>query len=128
MSISQHLRTKSSTIAGKQQFAYAAVADALEVIPRTLAANCGVKPIRTLTQLRAKHAQDPVANKVWGIDGLTGQIADVQAMNIWEPLVVKSQTIKTAIEAAIMLLRVDKIMSGTQKPAGPAMGGAPPMM
>lgn len=115
MSIAHFLRTKAKSISGKQQFAYASVADALEVIPRTLATNCGVKTIRVITQLRAKHAEDPVANSSWGIDGTTGNVANIRDLNIWEPTVVKSQSIKTAIEASIMLLRVDKIVSGSGK-------------
>jgi T-complex protein 1 subunit gamma len=49
---------------------------------------------------------------MWGIDGNTGEIVDIRTINIWEPLIVKSQTIKTAIEAACMLLKVDDIVSG----------------
>jgi chaperonin GroEL (HSP60 family) len=49
---------------------YKAVGAALEVIPRTLAQNCGANVIRTLTQLRARHA-DP-AGATFGIDGNKG--------------------------------------------------------
>jgi T-complex protein 1 subunit gamma len=115
MSIAHYLRTKSKSISGKQQFAYASVADALEVIPRTLATNCGVKTIRVITQLRAKHAENPVQNACWGIDGSTGNLANIKTLNIWEPSVVKAQSIKTAIEASIMLLRVDQVVSGSGK-------------
>jgi len=126
MSIAHHLRSNAKSISGKQQFAYALVADALEVIPRTLATNCGVKTIRTITQLRAKHAENPVENSVWGINGTTGSIANIKELNIWEPSVVKAQSIKTAIEASIMLLRVDKIVSGSgkNKKQGPSPMGA----
>ena len=118
MSMSHHLRTKAKSISGREQLAYAAVADALEVIPRVLASNCGVKPIRVLTQLRAKHAQSPKENSCYGIDGLTGAIADMKTLNLYEPIVVKSQSLKTAIESAILLLRVDKIVSGSGKKGG----------
>eukprot|EP00211_Chloroparvula_japonica_P001174 CAMPEP_0119131068 /NCGR_PEP_ID=MMETSP1310-20130426/9367_1 /TAXON_ID=464262 /ORGANISM="Genus nov. species nov., Strain RCC2339" /LENGTH=554 /DNA_ID=CAMNT_0007121621 /DNA_START=78 /DNA_END=1740 /DNA_ORIENTATION=+ len=130
MSTAQMLREKAAAIAGREQFAYQAIADALEVIPRTLAANCGVKPIRQITQLRAKHAEDPETNRAWGIDGTTGKVAKMDELNIWEPLVVKSQSLKTAIEASMMLLRVDKIVSGSKKSKGnngPQMSGPPPM-
>jgi len=68
---------------------------------------------RTLTKLRAKHAE--TANSTFGIDGLTGQIADMKELGIWEPYEVKVQTMKTAIEAAAMLMRIDDIVSGIQR-------------
>merc|ERR1712094_125681 len=87
---------------------------ALEVIPRTLLENCGADIIRVQTQLRAKHAGG--ANVNWGIDGEKGCLADMAALGIWEPVAVKQQTIKTAVESASMLLRIDEIVSGTSKP------------
>jgi len=93
--------------------AYKAAGTALEVIPRTLLENCGSDIIRVLTQLRAKHAGG--ANPNWGIDGEKGVMADMTTLGIWEPITVKSQTIKTAIESAAMLLRIDEIVSGTHK-------------
>ncbi|XP_004519608.1 T-complex protein 1 subunit gamma [Ceratitis capitata] len=95
---------------------YTAVAQALEIIPRTLAQNCGANTIRTLTALRAKHAShsgDGVC--AWGIDGESGQIVDMNVKGIWEPLAVKMQTYKTAVETAILLLRIDDIVSGSKK-------------
>lgn len=95
---------------------YTAVASALEIIPRTLAQNCGANTIRTLTALRAKHASysgDGVC--AWGIDGESGEIVDMNTKGIWEPLAVKMQTYKTAVETAILLLRIDDIVSGSKK-------------
>lgn len=95
---------------------YTAVAEALEIIPRTLAQNCGANTIRTLTALRAKHAShsgDGVC--AWGIDGESGEIVDMNVKGIWEPLAVKMQTYKTAVETAILLLRIDDIVSGSKK-------------
>ncbi|XP_039948723.1 T-complex protein 1 subunit gamma [Bactrocera neohumeralis] len=95
---------------------YTAVAQALEIIPRTLAQNCGANTIRTLTALRAKHAShsgDGVC--AWGIDGESGEIVDMNVKGIWEPLAVKMQTYKTAVETAILLLRIDDIVSGSKK-------------
>lgn len=125
MSVSQALMTKSGSIQGIEQWTYRSVATALEVIPRTLAQNCGAKVIRVLTELRAKHAQDPQKNATWGIDGNKGVIADMNQVGIWEPLAVKAETIKTAIEAACLLLRVDDVVSGvSRKGAGRATSGA----
>jgi len=94
--------------------AYKAAGEALEIIPRTLLENCGADIIRVQTQLRAKHAGG--ANTQWGIDGEKGVLADMAELGVWEPVAVKQQTIKTAIESASMLLRIDEIVSGTHKP------------
>jgi T-complex protein 1 subunit gamma len=110
----QALIQKSKSIEGIQQFPFRAVAQALEVIPRTLIENCGGNPIRLLTALRAKHAAAISAGttSTWGIDGKKGELVDMNELKIWEPYMVKTQTIKTAIEAACMLLRIDDIVSG----------------
>ena len=106
--------------------AYKAAGVSLEIISRTLLENCGADIIRVQTQLRAKHAGG--ANPTWGIDGEKGVLADMAELGVWEPVAVKSQTIKTAIESAAMLLRIDEIVSGTHKretkraPAQPQQG------
>jgi len=123
MAISQALLGKSNSIQGVQQWTYKAIANALEVIPRTLAENCGAKVIRVLTELRAKHAQDPEKNSTWGIDGERGVLADMKELGVWETVSVKTQTLKTAIEAACLLLRVDDIVSGLSKKGGKGQGG-----
>ena len=113
---------KSKSQTGVAQWPYRAVAKALEVIPRTLIANCGGNTIRTLTALRAKHAQHlqaaaahapaaPTAHGLgngdhggaqavcsWGVNGESGELADMHTLGIWDPLAVKAQTYKTAIE------------------------------
>ncbi|CAI6352939.1 unnamed protein product [Macrosiphum euphorbiae] len=116
MAISQALVKKSSNIAGVVQWPYKAVAQALEVIPRTLLQNCGVSTIRTMTSLRAKHTIK--GNEYWGINGETGEMSNMKDLKIWEPIVVKSQVYKTAIETAILLVRIDDIVSGTKKIGG----------
>lgn len=124
MAVARHLNEKASGIAGVEQWPYKAIAQALDIIPRTLAQNCGANIIRTLTALRAKHAI--AGNTTWGIDGETGLLVDMKERGIWEPLSVKMQVYKTAIETAILLLRIDDIVSGTKKkgsenePAGPS--------
>ena len=92
---------------------FRALASALEVIPRTLAQNCGANTIRTLTALRAKHAEGN--NSCFGVNGLSGKIEDMKELGIYEPLAVKLQTYKTAVETAILLLRIDDIVSGSKK-------------
>lgn len=112
MAVAQMLAEKSKLVQGVGQWPYRAVAEALEIIPRTLAQNCGTNTVRTLTALRAKHA---TGGNTWGINGETGELADMRNLGIWEPLSVKLQTYKTAVETAILLLRIDDIVSGSKK-------------
>jgi T-complex protein 1 subunit gamma len=113
MAVSKILTERARFIEGVEQWPFRAVALALEVIPRTLMENCGAQTIRLLTELRAKHAESGHSN--WGVDGNSGELKDIRSINIVEPLAVKSQTFKTAIESATLLLRVDEIVSGLGK-------------
>merc|ERR1712038_171215 len=123
MAVSMGLRRAGLKVEGVQQRPFLAVGEAMEVIPRTLAQNCGVSVIRTVTQLRAKHAaaydeaeKSGETHKCnWGIIGTTGELVDMDSYGIWEPFSVKVQTIKTAIESACMILRIDDIVSGSKK-------------
>merc|ERR1719325_204069 len=125
MEVSHLLTEKSKNLKGVIQWPYRALASALEVIPRTLAQNCGANTIRTLTALRAKHAEGN--NSCFGVNGLSGKIEDMKELGIYEPLAVKLQTYKTAVETAILLLRIDDIVSGSKKKDGGGAGGAAPM-
>lgn len=97
MEVSARLLEKAKTIDGLQRLPYQAgtsfstiyalVAYALEIIPRTLAQNCGADVVRTITDLRAQHADKHGILK--GIDGNTGKITDMSEINVWEPLAVK---------------------------------------
>lgn len=112
MAVSVKLAERAKQLEGVQQWPYQAVADAMECIPRTLIQNAGGNPIRVLSQLRAKHAQGLYST---GIDGDLGKPVDMEEYGIWEPEVIKQQSIKTAIESACLLLRVDDIVSGVRK-------------
>ncbi|CAO3636743.1 unnamed protein product [Cunninghamella echinulata] len=112
MAVSVKLEERAKLIQGVEQWPYLSVAEAMEVIPRTLVQNCGGNSIKTLTQLRAKHAN---GEHSFGIDGESGKVVDMNSYGIWEPSAVKVQTIKTAIESACLLLRVDDIVSGISK-------------
>ncbi|CAE6419883.1 unnamed protein product [Rhizoctonia solani] len=113
---------KEKEVAGAAQGAvFKAVADALEVIPRTLVQNAGGNAIRVLTELRAKHA---AGEHTWGIDGNAGKITDMKTYGLYESASVKIQTLKTAIEATRVLLRVDDIVQATRKDKSGG-GGAP---
>ncbi len=114
MAVAVKLSERAKTIEGVAQWPYKAVADAMEVIPRTLIQNAGGNPIRLVSQLRAKHAAGDYS---FGIDGDKGKVVDMKDYGIWEPEVIKQQSIKTAIESACLLLRVDDIVSGVRKGA-----------
>merc|ERR1711881_539374 len=123
MALSYALEEKAKSVTGVLQWPYKAVAKALEIIPKTLIQNCGVNVIRTLTSLRAKHAES--GNSTWGINGETGELADMKELGIWDCFSVKAQVYKTAVETSMLLLRIDDIVSGTKKPGdadGPAAG------
>ena len=110
MAVAVALRKMGQAIHGVQQKPFMAVGDAMEVIPRTLAQNCGVNVIRTVTELRAIHAKKNASEDggkdgcYVGINGMTGELVDMNEYGIWEPFSVKVQTIKTAIENACMIL------------------------
>jgi len=117
MALACAIRKQGQALQGIQQAPFMAVGDALEVIPRTLAQNCGVSIIRTITELRAKHAKAGEEDESChvGINGVTGELIDMKELGIWEPYSVKVQTIKTAIENACMILRIDDVVSGSKK-------------
>jgi T-complex protein 1 subunit gamma len=97
MAVSVRLGQLAKSIEGVQQWPYKAIAEAMEVIPRTLIQNAGASPIRVLTELRAKHGE---GKSSWGINGETGTLADMKDYGIWEPEAIKLQSIKTAIEVS----------------------------
>ena len=122
MAVSVRLAQKAKSVEGVAQWPYKAVAEAMEVIPRTLIQNAGASPIRILTRLRAEQSK---GNSSFGVDGDTGAVVDMKEYGVWEPEAVKLQSIKTAIESACMLLRVDDICSAksAKQAGGASMGG-----
>ena len=108
-------RAGPTAVTGVQQWPFVAMGKALEVVPRTLAQNCGANIVRAMTLLRAKHTSLAPDKTVWGIDGETGQLTDMAVKGLFEPYNVKVQTLKTSIEAACMILRIDDIVSGMKK-------------
>ena len=116
MEISAQLMEKSKSVEGIIQLPYQAVAKALEVIPRTLAENCGANVVKLITDLRAKHNNTEDKEKMYyGINGNTGKIENMKNIKVLDTLAVRKQTLKTAIESACMLLRIDDIVSGLKK-------------
>ncbi|HMK46459.1 MAG TPA: thermosome subunit alpha [Methanocella sp.] len=122
------LKEFASTIGGREQLAIEAFAEAMEVIPRTLAENAGLDPIDTLVSLRSKH-EGKGAMKTAGINVFTGEAVDMKKEKVVEPLRVKTQAVSGASEAAVMILRIDdviaasKLSGGKGGPGGMGPGG-----
>lgn len=121
MIVAENLRQYASTLEGREQLAVRAFADAVESIPLTLAENSGFDPLDSLAALRAKTGQ----GKAFGLDMATGQPTDMIAAGIVEPLKVKTQAIKSATEAATMVLRVDDVIAAKREELAPKPGQSP---
>ncbi len=126
--VARGLRKYADTFSGREQLAVMAFADAIESVPRTLAENAGLDPIDKLAALRASHDKKELNS---GLDVFSGKIVDMHKMGVIEPLKIKLQAIKSAAEAAEMILRIDDMVSsgsGDKMPAMPpgGMGGMPP--
>jgi thermosome len=106
-------RQLAMKVGGREQYAIEAFANAMEVIPKTLAENAGLDAVDILTELRHKHESDPEGWK-YGIDAFSGKVTDMIAINVIEPLVVKIQALKAAVEAACMILRIDEIIAASK--------------
>ena len=102
------LKDWADSFDGREQLAIKKYAEALEIIPLTIAENAGMDPIDTMATLRAKQNQ---GRKWTGIDARNTRIADMLAIDVVEPLAVKEQIIKSATEAACMILRIDDVIS-----------------
>ena len=129
--MAKKLKDYADSISGREQLAVNAFAEALEIVPKTLAENAGLDSIDSLVDLRAAHEN----SAVMGLDVFTGKVADMKEAGVIEPKRVKKQAIQSASEAAEMILRIDDVIASSGKgdadmggmdPA--AMGGMPPMM
>jgi thermosome len=126
--VAKRLRKFANSLSGREQLAVLAFANALEIIPRTLAENAGLDPINVLTDLKAAHDQ----KKLWaGINVFTGKTVDAWNAGVIEPLQIKTQAISSASEVAEMILRIDDVIAAGGKshghPGGEGMHGMPPM-
>ncbi|MCE8429611.1 MAG: TCP-1/cpn60 chaperonin family protein [Candidatus Methanoperedens sp.] len=113
------LREYSATLIGREQLAVAKFAEALEIIPRTLAENAGLDPIDMLVEMRSQHEK---GNNTAGLNVFTGKVVDMWKEGVLEPLRIKTQAISSATEAATMILRIDDVLSSKAAHAG----GMPP--
>ncbi len=114
------LRKFANSLSGREQLAVLAFADAMEVIPRTLAENAGLDPIDMLTEMKVAHEK---GQKWAGIDVFAGKTVDAWSAGVIEPLKIKTQAVRSASEVAEMLLRIDDVIAG----AASGKGGPPSM-
>ena len=119
--VAKELRKYATKVGGREQLAVEAFADAMEVIPRTLAENAGLQPIDILVELRSKH--DAPEGKNIGINVFTGKLQNSVEEGVIEPLVVKEQAIKSAAESAAMILRIDDVITAKSPKGGPGGPG-----
>ena len=120
--LASHLKEWADRFEGREQLAIKKYAEALEIIPLTIAENAGMDPINTMVTLRAKHSQ---GRKWTGIDARNTRVADMFSIDIIEPVAVKEQIIKSATEAACMILRIDDVIASSGGRGGGGRG--PPM-
>jgi len=125
LEVARALKEFAETLPGREQLAVIGFAEALEAVPTTLAENAGLDPIDIISELRARHEK----GEIWaGVDSYTGKVKSMKEANVFEPLAVKKQIIKSATEAASMILKIDDIIAAgkMKQPAGPPRG--PPGM
>ncbi len=127
--IAMALREYATTVGGREQMAIEAFANAVEIVPKTLAENAGLDPIDMMIEVRTAHKK---GNKTAGVDVFNGKVGDMIKNNVIEPLRVSIQEVQSSTEAATMILRIDDIIAsksgGGMPPGGPGgmPGGMPP--
>jgi archaeal chaperonin len=120
--VAKELRNYATDIGGREQLAIETFADAIEIIPKTLAENAGLEPIDILVELRAAHGKPDGQYK--GVNLFTGKVENMRDKGVVEPVIVKEQAIKSATESATMIIRIDDVIASTKPREGP--GGKPP--
>jgi thermosome len=135
IAISMALRDYAPTVGGRQQMAIESFADAVEIIPKTLAENAGLDPIDMILDIRNAHSKGKGHS---GINVLEGKVDDMLKNNVIEPLRISLQELSASSEAATMILRIDDVIASKGGGGGPpdmgggmppgGMGGMPPGM
>ncbi|MEM1537447.1 MAG: thermosome subunit beta [Candidatus Nezhaarchaeales archaeon] len=122
--LAKRLRDYAPSVGGREQLAVEAFANALEVIPRSLAENAGLEPLDIMMELRAAHEKP--GNEVIGLEAISGKVKNMYDEGVIEPLNVKLNVIRSAVEAASMILRIDDIIAAakteTKAPETPKKG------
>jgi thermosome len=121
--VAKELRKYATSVGGREQLAIENFADAIEVVPKTLAENGGLEAIDVLVELRSAHEKQDGQYK--GVNVFTGKIENMRDKGVVEPLIVKEQAIKSATESAAMILRIDDVIASTKPKEGPGAGKGP---
>ena len=122
--LSMRLREYASTLKGREQLAVTKFAEAMEIVPKTLAENAGFDAIDKTIELKNRHG----TNKNMGLNAYTGEIEDMLKLGVVEPLRVKIQALLSATDAACLILRIDDVLASTKTPPPRGAGGMPPGM
>jgi len=109
IAIADHIREGSAGISGRKQLAVEAFADAVDILPRTLAENTGMDPIDALVDLRSRHENEGIAGII--AHGQTGEIGDPVEYGVLDPAAVKREAVESATEAARMIVRIDDVIA-----------------
>jgi archaeal chaperonin len=118
--LAKRLREYAVKVGGREQLAIESFAEAMEAVPTTLAENAGLDPIDILVELRSKH--EKAVNPWFGVDVFSGEIKDMKKLNVLEPVRVKQQVVKSASEAASMILRIDDVIASKSVEKGTGSG------
>jgi chaperonin GroEL (HSP60 family) len=119
--LSKKLREYASKVGGREQLAIESFADTLEMVPKTLSENAGLDPIDIMVSLRAAH--DKKDGLTQGVDVFKGEVKDMKKQGVIEPVRVKEQAIRSATEAASMILRIDDVIAAAKPPPTPPPKG-----
>ena len=111
IAVADHIRSEAASIEGRKQLAVEAFADAIDVLPRTLAENTGLDAIDALVDLRSEHDSEGIAGVI--SEGQTGVIGDPVDYGILDPAAVKREAIESATEASTMIVRIDDVISSS---------------
>jgi chaperonin GroEL (HSP60 family) len=122
--LAKRLRDYGTKVGGREQLAIEAFGETLEMVPKTLAENAGFDPIDIMVSLRSAHERKDGINE--GVDVMKGGVKDMKKQGVIEPLRVKEQAIRSAAEAASMILRVDDVIAAAKPPPPPPRGGEHP--
>jgi chaperonin GroEL (HSP60 family) len=123
MELSKAVIEDARLVGGREQLAMEAFGDALEVVPRTLADNAGLDVLDTMVELKASHEKK--GGSVMGVNVFKEGVIDMLEQGVVEPVAVKMQAIKSAVEVASMILRIDDVVAASSESAGGGPGGPP---
>jgi len=119
--LSRAVRSYATQVGGREQLAIEAFADALEIIPRTLAENAGLDILDTMVAIKAAHDKD--GGFAMGVNVFDEGVVDMLEQGVVEPMVVKLQALKSAVEVSSMILRIDDVVAASAPDMGPGPGG-----